>query len=64
MDTAGSISSHAVQNERVNMTGTKSERQTKQLLSMQLRTQNQLNKLLGPKQRQARNLEDDLTLAK
>ncbi len=46
-----------------NMTGTKSERQIEQLLSMQLRTQNQLDKLLGFDQHQARNLEDELTLA-
>ncbi len=52
-----------VQNGRISMAGTKSERQIEQLRSMQLKTQNQLNQLLGFDQHQARNLEDELTLA-
>ena len=52
-----------VQNGRISMAGTKSERQIEQLLCMQLKTQSQLNQLLGFDQQQARNIEDELTKA-
>lgn len=45
------------------MAGTKSKRQIETLMSMQLKTQSQLNQLLGFDQHQARNIEDELTKA-
>ena len=45
------------------MAGTSSERQIEDLISMQLETQNQLNKLLEFDQHQARNLKDEMTTA-
>ena len=45
------------------MAGTSSERQIEDPISMQLETQNQLNKLLEFDQHQARNLADEMTTA-
>lgn len=44
------------------MAGTKSKKQIKELISMQLKVQKQLNKLLVFHQHQARDLRDEVTL--
>ena len=50
-----------VQDGRLSMAGNKTEKQTEQLLMMQLKTQAQLDQLVGFDQHQAHNLEDELT---